>query len=295
MAESYILTSITDYTPDGHPMPTLESIQQQLVQWSEVKRVFRRETYGTTETIHDALDKHFTQGSGKIEAHLRLLREQYQQTKSTLDQIATVLATIDDTNNTKQQVQQLHDATKAKAEHFQIMSYALNETLVSSQLAQKICNDYHVNKYRKQLKDHIEENIKLTKQLATAHEDHIEEIKGLTTQLATVHEDHIEEIKGLKNQLATVQDKCSLFKANVHTLNNRVRKFEEQLALNTNPVSLSAEEQKVSCCLVGIGEAHLENQEPNLKRQRPSLSTSSAGSDALPATVKVVDELKIYD
>ena len=128
MAESYIRRSIEDYTADGQPEPTLESIQQKLIEWSEVKRVFGGETFGSIETIHDSLSKkdYFSGGnrSGPIEKHLRLLREQYQQTKSTLDQITTVLATIGDTNNSKQQVQQLHDATKAKSEHFQIMYYA---------------------------------------------------------------------------------------------------------------------------------------------------------------------------
>jgi len=112
-------------------------MQHQLKRWSEGKRVFRQQAYGTLETLEDALSAQFTYGSRPIDKHLRLLREQYQQTKDKLLQL-DVLMVNNPSIAIEPSFQLLQKELQHKVDLMQIMYFAFNEALVSSQLAYEL-------------------------------------------------------------------------------------------------------------------------------------------------------------
>jgi len=177
---SYVRTALIDYAGAERPI-NLEEMQQQLLQWSEGARIFANLSYGSLENIHDALSADFVHGSQPISRHLRVLREQFQQTKGDLQQLTALPEALQQAHH----IQLQQETLQQRADKMQIMYFAFSEMLVSAQLANEIYNNTafrerdgiinerdnlieRINKQKRALK---EENRKLKLQLATDKEE----------------------------------------------------------------------------------------------------------------------------
>jgi len=243
---SQVRTALREYAGAQRPI-NLEEMQQQLIQWSKGARIFGRMAYGSLETIHDGLSANFVEGSPPIDRHLRLLREQFQQTEDELKQLAALSESVQQ----QPYIQLQQEKLQQRAVKMQIMYFAFSEMLVSTQLANEIYRDTAFSHRDEVLKSLEKENTRLNNQLAATAEDAI-----------------AEENKKLRLQLATDKEEIRYLKKTVGKLTADIAQLDAIVSHGTCQ------------SLVTPVDADLENQGPSTHNQKRKRSDADALANA---------------